>query len=33
MVLNPFVAGILCTIFVEMAVVIILAIIRGGKNK
>jgi hypothetical protein len=32
MVINPFIAGVLWTIFVEMALLIILAIIKGGKK-
>lgn len=32
MVINPFVAGVLATIFVEMAVLVILAIARTAKK-
>lgn len=35
MYLNPFVAGVLCTIFTEMGIVILYAVfktITGGKN-
>jgi hypothetical protein len=32
MVINPFIAGVLWTVFVEMALLIILAIIKGGKK-
>lgn len=32
MVINPFLAGVLWTIFVEMAIIIIMAIIKGGKK-
>lgn len=30
--INPFIAGILWTIFVEMAIIIIMAIVKGGKK-
>lgn len=32
MVINPFLAGVLWTIFVEMAILIIMSIIKGGKK-
>lgn len=32
MVINPFVAGVLTTIFVEMAILVILAIARSSKK-
>ena len=32
MVINPFIAGVLWTVFVEMAILIILALIKGGKK-
>lgn len=32
MVINPFIAGVLWTVFVEMAILIIMAIIKGGKK-
>ncbi len=30
--INPFIAGILWTLFVEMAIIIIMAIVKGGKK-